>query len=104
MKTTTEAQLREWVAQGLTQWEIALMVGTNQPTVSAALRMLGIKSKNRCYKEHDVEKYLDGLSKGRTLAEICKEVGISTNTAIKYLRSKGLPTSSISYLKWKAKQ
>jgi len=104
MKTTTEAQLREWVAQGLTQREIGLMLGTHQPTVSAALRVLGIKSTSHLYKEHDVEKYLDGLSKGRTLTEICKEVGISTNTAIKYLRSKGLPTSSISYLKWKAKQ
>lgn len=104
MKTTTEAQLREWVAQGLTQWEIALMLGTHQPTVSAALRMLGIKSKNRCYKEHEVEKYLDGLSKGRTITEICTEVGINPNTAMKYLKSKGLPTSSISYLKWKAQQ
>ncbi len=104
MKTTTEAQLREWVAQGLTQREIGLLLGTHQPTVSTALRVLGIKSTSHLYKEHDVEKYLEGLSKGMTLTEICKEAGINKDTACKYLKSKGLPTSSISYLKWKAKQ
>ena len=50
MKTTTEAQLREWVAQGLTQREIGLMLDTHQPTVSTALRVLGIKSTSHFTK------------------------------------------------------
>jgi len=104
MKTTTEAQLREWVAQGLTQREIGLMLDTHQPTVSTALRVLGIKSINGLYKGHDVEKYLDGLSKGRTLTEICKTANVKRSTVVKFLERRDLPTSSRAYIKWKAQQ
>ena len=107
MNTTTEAQLREWVAQGMKQIEIAALVGVPQNMVSATMRVLGItpaypKSGKRYV--HDTQKYLELLSQGMTLKEVSAATGTPFEAISKNLAQNGLPTTARAYLKWKAQQ
>lgn len=103
-KTTTEAQLREWVASGKTYGEIAKLLGRHASSITATVSVLGISRRAIAPKKHDPLTYLEGVKAGKTLAEIAREHGTGTSTVQMALTRAGLPTCARTYLRQMAEQ
>jgi hypothetical protein len=95
-RTTTEAELREWLAQGKTHGEIAKSLGFHRSTVASACAVLGIESKvgrGAGKGRVSTEAYLADMRSGLTLTEIAKKHGkASAGVVYSLLRFHGLPT------------
>lgn len=94
-RTTTEAELREWVTQGKTHAEIARLLGRHMSHVASACSVLGIHGKmGRRSGAHDLSGYLTGMRAGMTLAEIATKHGEKAGSVFMALRRAGLPTTA----------
>jgi hypothetical protein len=98
MKTTTEAELREWIAAGVTVSEIAdrLAVPTNY--VYTMLRLLGLSAE----RKRKVAAYFEGIKGGMSLSEIGAANGVTGPAVNHALRRAGLPTCASAYLRQQA--
>lgn len=105
-RTTTEAELREWIAQGKTFGEIGRMLGRRPQAVRAACNVLGIGSHPTWdeREKHDLAGYVADLERGLTIREISDIRGIPQTNIHQALRRAGLPTCARKAIRAKAAQ
>lgn len=105
-RTTTESELREWIAQGKSHGEIAGLIGRRREQVATVCMVLGISSVRGCGRPaidpKRLESYVTGLRAGMTIREIATTQGVSHSTVHQALRRHGLPTSSRQLLRREA--
>lgn len=98
----TEKQLRAMCKAGKSHQQIADETGLRQSDISAAARVLGIRSVAREIKsaERDrfLSKVLDRLAKGEPLPAIAKSEGRKFIAVYQALKRQGLPTSRYAAL------
>ncbi len=101
VKTTSEAELRELVAQGKNFRQIAEEVGIPHMRILATACTLGIKSayRGRPKKGLSASEYLEKLGEGKTLSQIASEVGVSRQAVFQTLKQAGHPTTCREYLR-----
>lgn len=94
-RTTTEADLRDLIAQGKTNLEIATMLGRHPNAVSNACSVLGIRRQRGPVRIGGTnEEYLARLRCGKTVREVAQEFGVSHTAVALSLKRAGLPTSA----------
>ncbi len=101
-KTTTEAEIRALVDQGLTIVVVAQRLGVCLSLLRAAISVLGIKSK-RAMRGDDPRllAWVDRLAAGDSLQEIATEEGITRQYVHQLLRKHKLPTCTRAAVKAK---
>lgn len=99
-KTTTEAELRACVAQGMTWVDVANKTGITAGRIRTAASVLGIRSAQGTTSFHIGEEraermveWVDRLAQGDTRQEIAAAEGISKQAVSFALRKAGLPTT-----------
>ncbi len=99
-KTTTEAEIRALVDQGLTIVVVAERLGVNINALRAALTVLGIKSK-RAVRADDPRliDWVDRLAVGDSLQEIATSEGVTRQYVNQLLRRHKLPSCTRAAVK-----
>lgn len=96
--TTTEAELRELAAQGLTWIQIGQRLGICVHKLRMTASALGIRSGYyNCLPAIDqsrLDDYVAKLRRGMTASEIAEGYGISKQAVAQELRKRGLPTTT----------
>lgn len=93
--TTTEAQLRDWIADGETAPQIAARLGVHTNYVYVTLALLGL-SKAPC---SDVDLMHEGIKAGKTAEQVGAELGMTGSGVRRALKRAGLPTCALEYLR-----
>lgn len=98
--TTTEAEIRRLVGEGLNFVEIAKRLDVNVGSLRQAASILGIRSAYRLGGGLAVAReYLADIARGDTLTEIAARNGITYAAVHHRLKAAGLPTCTRAYLK-----
>ena len=101
-KTTTEADIRALVDQGLTIVAVAQRLGVNLPSLRAAITVLGIKSKRATKADSPrLLGWVDRLLVGDSLQDIAASEGITRQYAHQLLRKHKLPSCTRAAVKAK---
>jgi DNA-binding NarL/FixJ family response regulator len=102
-RTTTEAAIRELVAQGMKFPAVAEKLNVNVFALRATCSLLGIKSpvappkppstNNRAKVAHRAEEIAARVANGELLLHIANEIGVSHSTLHHLLRRRGFATT-----------
>lgn len=104
-RTTTESELRFWLAEGKTHAEIAKVLGRSQSAVAAAFAVLGINGKGRRNNgAPPIAAYLAGLRAGMTIREIAAAHDVSHPAVVQALKRSGNPTCARKLLRAEAEK
>lgn len=76
--TTTEAQLRAWVAEGLTSAQVAKKLGRNAHALRIVFGVLGIGPHSVARALPDME-IIKRLQAGKNPDAVARELGVSRN-------------------------
>ena len=104
--TTTEAELRALVADGLNWVQIAERLNLEVSMLRATACTLGIKSSYglRGRGPLPLDTWIDKLAAGDTLEEIAAADGITRQNVHQHLHRRSLPTTCRAAVKFKALQ
>ena len=104
--TTSEAELRALVAEGLTFVQIAERLNLEVNMLRATACTLGIKSSYglRSQGPLPLDTWIDKLAAGDTLEEIAASDGMTRQNVRQHLHRRGLPTTCRAAVKFKALQ
>lgn len=97
-KTTTEAELRDWIAQGKTHGQIADLLGRHPSSIAVTCAILGVSAKGSKGRGPDLPAYLADMRSGMTIAAIAKKHGKCVSSINAALKRAGLPTSARALL------
>lgn len=97
--TTTEAQLRGWLAEGEGAQDIAERLGVHSNYVYVTLALLGLTHTHRA----DAQAFYRLLVAGKNPREIGEALGFTRRTVEKTLKQAGLPTCAREYWRRQAK-
>ena len=103
-KTTTQAELERWIAEGKSAKEIAEILGCSPTIVYCALRTLGIKTvgmqrfKNEPTPEAQrrISFAMEMFEERYALEKIAGLLGIHQAALFKTLKRYGMPTSELA--------
>ena len=98
--TTSEAEIRRLVAQGLKFTEIAAKLNVSLPNFRNACSVLGIKSPT-AKTRFDLDGWVSRLERGDSLREIADDCGITREYAHQILKNAGRPSCSRAAVKAK---
>lgn len=102
--TTSEAEIRACVAEGLNFVQIAEKLNVHLQTLRATACLLGIRSahlsKPKCSK-FDLDAWVLRLERGASLQDIANDEGITREYVNQTLRKAGRPTCSRAAVKAK---
>jgi hypothetical protein len=91
-RTTTEAELRAWIEEGLTHAQIAAKLGRFKQAVSCAVAVLGLGECKRRVTDNASALYAR-LCDGENVTAIAKAEGITRQAVYARLRRAGYPTT-----------
>lgn len=97
--TTTEAEIRKLVGEGLKFPAIAERLGVNLYALRQGASLLGIKSPTGTANPRASREYLASIARGETLHEIAARFGVTSQAVRAALKRNGLPTTANAYLK-----
>lgn len=103
-RTTTEAELRQWVADRKTAKEIAGILGRSMSSIATTKMILGIGNKRlgRPAPAFDEKILFDGFARGEKFNSIAPKLGFTTTGLRKRLKSGGFPINAAEYWKREA--
>ncbi len=102
--TTSEAEIRALVADGLNFVQIAQKLNLNLPASRQVACVLGIASAHRASSKRirfDLDAWVLRLERGASLQEIADDEGVTRQYVSQLLRSTGMPSCMRAALKAK---
>jgi DNA invertase Pin-like site-specific DNA recombinase len=106
-RTTTEAELRQWVAEGKSAREIGEILGCGKSAIGATKSILGIKGgakRGNAPIDIDFSRVREIFLKGGDIKSAAAALKISVVTLRMKMKEAGLPTSEAEFWKREAKK
>jgi hypothetical protein len=106
-RTTTEAELRQWVTEGKSGREMGEILGRSSVAIAHAKGVLGIKGvayRGGSLKDVDFERVREIFLKGGDLKSAAAALKVSGPTLRLKMKAAGLPTSAVEFWKREAQK
>jgi hypothetical protein len=107
-RTTTEAELRQWVAEGKSALKISEILGCQKSIIANAKMVLGItggaRRELRQLTPGELERIREIFLSGGGVQNASKELGMNAGSLHKLVAYSGLPTSKTEFWKREAQK